>query len=99
MAKATRTNTLTPRDVNTLLRQAKTLPLVDVLTMRNTTFRALRRLRVARDKSLAVKGIPRGSDQVNMHSFVCWCDCICKDDAEAIEQLKKIDATCCARWE
>ena len=88
---------LQKRHLNSMLRQLKTLKLEHVESMLLATKTAMRRLRLKPDPSKAVKGIPKGSDQCDVGSFVTWTRSITKEDKDAIQQLIKIHATAVAR--
>jgi hypothetical protein len=85
---------------DTIIRCIKKFPLDRVDFLRNATFHTLKRLRVKRDLSKAVSGIPKGSDHLNVMSIVVWMSKISarNDQTEkAVAQIVAIDATCVAR--
>ncbi len=80
------------------LRLAKSMKLEDVISLRTITWETLKRLRVPRDLKKAVKGVPKGSDQVNVSDVVTWLRSIPaegqrKYDRRTVRQLVALDAT------
>lgn len=71
--------------------------------IRHVTYGELKRLGIKRNKSKAIKGIPKGSDQTNLGSTYTWMYSIkpTKENKqkEAIRQLVAIDATAVIRTE
>ena len=86
-----------PSHFNNLIRAIKTRPMDDAKAIRNATYLALKRLGAWRDKTKAVKGVPNGSDQLDLGTFYTWCDRLKPEDTEAVAQLVAIDATAVAR--
>lgn len=83
--------------LNNVLRMVLRAETERVWAIRNATHTALKRLRVGRDLTKAVKMAPAGSDQCNMRSVFDWLDKIEHGDTAAIAQVIQIDATCCSR--
>ena len=85
---------------DTVIRNIKQMSIDNVNFLRYHTFHTLKRLRVKRDLTKAVAGIPDGSDHLNMQSIVVWMNKIAaKTDQtkKAIAQIVSIDAACCGR--
>jgi len=82
------------RDV---IRMLKRCPIEQAASVRFATFDALKRLGAKRDPTKAVRGIPSGSDQVNIRRILDWLDKVGPEDRRAIRQLVAIDATAVAR--
>ena len=80
-----------------VIRQIKRSAIDRVKILRDSTFNTLKRLKVKRDLSKAVKGIPKGSDQGNMGDVRQWLKRIKPGDKRAISQLVAIDATAVVR--
>lgn len=68
-----------------------------VHAVRTSTHRNMKRLKLKRNLSKAVKGIPKGSDQADGGTLKTWMEKITDKDKKAIKQLIVLDATCCAR--
>ena len=88
---------LQKRHLNSMIRQLKTQKLDHAESMLLATKTAMRRLRLRPDPSKAAEGVPKGSDQCDVGSFIAWTNKITKVDTEAIQQLIKIHATAAAR--
>lgn len=75
-----------------------TSALEQVGPLRHETFQALRRLGAARDESKATfKFNKNASSQVDVGSIIGWIRGVDGTDADAVEQLIALDATCVAR--
>ncbi|KKM08382.1 hypothetical protein LCGC14_1724350 [marine sediment metagenome] len=88
-----------PNHLNNVIRMIKTASLDRVKEIKTATFLALKRLGVARQPDNARKKIPKGSDQVDVGSFITWLSKIQAEDTEAVKQIVIIDATACRRVE
>ena len=97
-------------NLSSLVRQIKNVGIGRVKVLKTITFSNLKRLGLKRDKSKAVAGIPKGSDQDNFQSFAVWCSKLTsekftkkdeknreEDRKKALAQLVTIDATAAAR--
>jgi hypothetical protein len=84
---------------NNVIRSIKNGSIDHTKYLRHATHINLRRLRVRRNVSKAVSGIPKGSDQASPMSVVRWMEKITRKDAKAIEQLVAIDATAVVRMQ
>lgn len=93
------TNALPQNQFGSVIRVVKRGGIETVMAVRNATYTTLRRLGVKRDRTKAVAGMPRGSDQVDMRSIVEWLARVERDDAEASAQIVAIDATAVDRTE
>ncbi|KKN88367.1 hypothetical protein LCGC14_0249300 [marine sediment metagenome] len=82
-----------------VIRGIKTSSLERAKQVRHVTYNELKRLGVKRNKSKAIKGIPKGSDQTNLGSTYTWMYAIEPNQKKAIRQLVIIDATAVARTE
>jgi tetrahydromethanopterin S-methyltransferase subunit H len=80
-----------------VIRMLKMVGLTKVKDLKTATFGTLRRLKIKRDETKAVVGIPKGSDQHNVRTILDWLDKIEPEDEKAIEQLVAIDATATRR--
>ena len=88
---------LNPQQFNHVIRQIKNAAIDRAKLIRTATHSTLKRLKVKRDVSKAVKGIPKGSDQGNVGTILTWLERIGPTDKKAIRQLVAIDATAVAR--
>ena len=77
----------------TVLRWVRTIGIGRVKQIRSATFHTLRRLSVKRDMTKAVGGIPNGSDQFDLGSFLTWLDKVKVENEEAVAQIVAVDAT------
>jgi len=68
-----------------------------ILSIRHATYNTLRRLKVRRNKALAVTAIPAGSDQHDVMSLFVWMNKVNREDKEAVEQILTMDATAVLR--
>ena len=59
--------------------------------------RMKKRLKLKRDLTKAIKGIPNGRDQVDHGTLFTWMNKLTNKDKKAIRQLIAIDATACKR--
>ena len=92
------TDALTEYEFNSIIRQIKKSSEDRVAVLRTATHAALKRLKVRRAVSKAVKGpAPEGSDQSDGQSFAVWTQRLQKKDVEAVKQLVAIDATATVR--
>ena len=67
-------------------------------SLRRVYFETLKRLKVKRDKSKAVKATPSNTNlQFNEASVVSWMRNINPEDTKAVNQLIAVDATIVAR--
>lgn len=82
---------------NNIIRVVRHGSLDNVTAVRTATFYALKRLGVARNTEKAVAKTPKGSDQVNIGSFVTWTQKLKSSDDEGVRQLVAIDATAVLR--
>ena len=85
---------------NTVIRNIKQISIANVNFLRYHTFHTLKRLRVRRNLTKAITGIPDGSDHLNMQNIVVWMNksAARTDQTElAVAQIVAIDATCCNR--
>ncbi len=85
--------------MNNIIRVIKMSSMDVVKEIKTATFLALKRLGVKRRVVNARKKIPKGSDQVDIGSFVTWLNKVQVEDKKAIEQIVIIDATACRRTE
>ena len=88
---------ISQRAFDSVIRLVKNAPLDRITMLRTATFKALKRLKTKRDKSKAVLGLPKGSDQQDVMSLIKWVDKVQRQHTKAIEQVVAIDATCVAR--
>jgi len=91
--------TMSSYNFDSLIRQIKQNSLDQVKGLKTITYSTLKRLNLKRDKSKAVAGIPKGSDQSNLQSFAVWCQKLTneKSHVKAVAQLVAIDATAAIR--
>ncbi len=80
------------------VRMAKSLGLEKVREVRTITWEALKRLGVKRDLSKAVKGVPKGSDQLNVSNVILWLRSVPREGEDkyskkAVRQVVALDAT------
>ena len=80
-----------------LIRAIKTMDLGKVKSIRAATFETLKRVKVKRNLSKAVKGIPKGSDQYNERFVTNWLHKVDTKDIRAVNQVVAVDATAVAR--
>ena len=78
---------------NRVIRVAKLADIDQVRQLRTATFTTLKELKVKRDLSKAVVGVPKGSDQVNSGDVLRWLRQVPSDDAAAVAQVVALDAT------
>lgn len=76
-----------------VLRWVRTIGIGRVKQIKSATFRTLKRLGVKRDVTKAVGGIPNGSDQFDLGSFLTWLDKVKVENKEAVAQVVVVDAT------
>ena len=84
---------------NNIIRLVKMADLERVKHIKTATFLALKRLKAKRRVVNAKRKIPKGSDQVDIGSFITWMSKVQAVDKKAIEQIVSIDATACRRVE
>lgn len=68
----------------------------DVLRVRDSTYRALKRAGLARDPGKAPKRDPSAAP-ASVASAVAWIDSVDARDLPAMRQVQQIDAVCVAR--
>ena len=88
---------LSTAQFNSFIRAIKQTKLENVKALRAISHTALKRLRVRRDMTKAVKGLPEGSNQVNVGSLITFLETVPKKNKEAVQQVIAIDATATAR--
>jgi len=80
-----------------VIRWINTGPVDRARSIREGSFRALKRLGVSRNMNKAQSDVPDGSDQVSVGTILAWMKRIESGHRKAIRQLVAIDATCVAR--
>lgn len=88
---------LPKNQMNNVLRLIKTASLDQVKALKTATYNELKRLGAKRDGRKAARKIPSGSDQGDIMSIVQWMSRVSPADKKAVDQIIKIDATCCRR--
>jgi len=88
---------LTKVQFRSLIKLMKTADLGIAETVRSNSFKALKRLKVKRDLSKAVKGIPKGHTEVNVGNIVAWLEKVDPADPKAVAQVVAVDATAVTR--
>jgi len=84
---------LPPEHFNTVIRMIKTARVDVANSIRVATQTAMDRLGVGAGRTRAVKGLPKGSDQVDVGSLVAWLAKVNKEDTEAVAQIVVINVT------
>ena len=85
---------------NTVIRYIKQERIDRVQTLRTITYTNLRRIGCKRDLTKAVKGIPKGSDHLNVLSIKEWMEKISgktEETEKAVNQVIAMDATAVVR--
>lgn len=82
---------------NNVIRVIKKSQVDRVKNIRQISFDTLKRLKVKRDLSKAVKGIPKGSDQTNVRAIIDWMNKVERKNKWAVRQVVAIDATAVVR--
>jgi hypothetical protein len=90
---------MNPGQFNSIIRQVKTVGLDKVRMIRDVTRDTLKRVRRRPGKTQPVKGVPKGSDQLNVGSFATWLKTLKKKDKAAIDQVAVIYVTAIKRIE
>ncbi len=80
-----------------LVRAIKNMGLDRVKNIRTVSFESLKRLKVKRDLTKAVKGIPKGSDQYSEAAVFNWLRKVGPTNKRAVSQVIAIDATAVSR--
>lgn len=80
-----------------VIRVVKNGSITNAVQLRAVTWETLKRLGAKRDLTKAVKGVPKGSDQVNIGAIVEWLRRVPATDADAVKQVVQLDATCTVR--
>jgi len=88
---------LPPDQFATFIRQIKNADSERAAAYHAITRRAMRRLRLRHDPDAAVKGIPVGSDNSDVGSFVAWLNKVTRYDKAAKRQIVALHATVVAR--
>lgn len=88
-----------PGQFNSIIRQVKTVGLEKVKMIRDVTRDTLKRVRKRVGRTQPIMGVPDGSDQVNIGSFVVWLSKLKRSDKEAINQVATIYVTTLRRIE
>jgi len=91
--------TLPKNHFNNVIRSIKKSSLDRVQSVRHQTHSTLKRLKLERDLTKAIKGIPKGSEQVDHGTLFTWMNKITSGDKKAIRQVIAIDATAVKRSE
>ena len=90
---------LPKNQLNNILRVLLNGQIDRVQQIRHVTFGLLKKLKVTRDLTKAIRKPPKGSDQVDVGSIITWLNKIVVTDKLAVKQLVVIDATACKRMD
>lgn len=81
------------------IRSIKRATIMRAAAIKTAAAATLTRLNVRPNTSQAVSGMPDGSNQGNIRSFIEWMDKLVRSDRAAIRQLVAIHATAVQRTE
>jgi len=89
---------LSKHDFHSLIKYLLVSPVHRAQIIRTATWTTLKRLRIKRDSTKALKRVPKGvSNQGDAGSIVVWLSKIKPEHKKSIKQLIQIDATAYAR--
>ena len=90
---------LSKQQFNNVIRMIKLADVHKIRQLKHMTYNKLKEFKIKRNKSLAIKKIPNGSDQFNVYAVIEWINKIKPEHTEAKKQLRVLDATLCSRLE
>ena len=90
-------NSLPKNQMDNVIRMIKLSPVERCKQLKHVTYNAMKELGVKRGRALARTDTPKGSDQFDTGSVITWIRKVKPEHKEAVEQVRVIDATLCAR--
>ena len=90
-------NSLPKNQMDNVIRMIKLSSVDRSKQLKHVTYNVMKQLGVKRDKALARTDTPAGSNQFDTGSIITWIKKVKPEHKEAVQQVRVVDATLCAR--